>query len=228
MSNPAAVVNLGQNPLDAISEAPGVNRLVHALGSIGSGGSETQLTAGQKTAANSIPVTLNSESTDSLGGMYVVGSRGLVVPVSLALGQSSYSSLSASLGGLLSISTGFANTLLYNPMLRLVLPTRVVGVTGGFILFCMWLKGNPTSSTFTDGTVISVNSADEQNVVHQVASQALGTVGANNTIVWTSTGPSKLKTDSAGKIYCAVSVDSGTVSVSSAPQTVAGQLEALY
>src|SRR5205809_2674291 len=47
--------------VESIDEGSGVERQVISLGSIGKSGSETQLTAGQKTAANSIPVTLNSD-----------------------------------------------------------------------------------------------------------------------------------------------------------------------
>lgn len=47
--------------VETIDEGSGVERQVIALGSIGAAGAETQLTAGQKTAAASIPVVSNSD-----------------------------------------------------------------------------------------------------------------------------------------------------------------------
>jgi hypothetical protein len=46
---------------ETIDEGGGVQRQVTCIGSIGKAGSETQLTAGQKVAASSLPVTLNSD-----------------------------------------------------------------------------------------------------------------------------------------------------------------------
>src|SRR5229473_3995899 len=47
--------------VESIDEGAGVERQVISLGSIGKSGSETQLTAGQKTSGNSIPVVLPSD-----------------------------------------------------------------------------------------------------------------------------------------------------------------------
>jgi hypothetical protein len=47
--------------VETIDEGSGVERQVVALGSIGKAGSETQLSAGPNTAANSVPVVLNSD-----------------------------------------------------------------------------------------------------------------------------------------------------------------------
>lgn len=49
--------------VETIDEGSGVERQVIALASIGKSGSETQLTAGQKTSANSIPVVLASDQS---------------------------------------------------------------------------------------------------------------------------------------------------------------------
>lgn len=49
--------------IETIDEGGGVERQVITIGSIGHAGSETQLTAGQKTSANSIPVVLASDQS---------------------------------------------------------------------------------------------------------------------------------------------------------------------
>src|SRR5262245_41129446 len=49
--------------IETIDEGSGVERQVIALGSIGKAGSETQLTGGQKTSANSIPVVVASDQS---------------------------------------------------------------------------------------------------------------------------------------------------------------------
>lgn len=49
--------------IETIDEGSGVERQVIAIGSIGKSGSETQLTAGQKTSANSIPIVIASDQS---------------------------------------------------------------------------------------------------------------------------------------------------------------------
>jgi hypothetical protein len=49
--------------IETIDEGSGVERQVVVLGSIGKAGSETQLTAGQKTATNSVPVVVASDQS---------------------------------------------------------------------------------------------------------------------------------------------------------------------
>lgn len=49
--------------IESIDEGGGVERQVIVLGSIGHAGSETQLSAGQQTSANSIPVVIASNQT---------------------------------------------------------------------------------------------------------------------------------------------------------------------
>jgi hypothetical protein len=49
--------------IEAISESGGVYRQVIVLGSIGDASGETQLSAGQKTSANSIPIVIASDQS---------------------------------------------------------------------------------------------------------------------------------------------------------------------
>jgi len=193
MSNNVTLI--GGSVVETIDEGGGVERQVLAIGSIGKAGSETQLVAGQATAANSIPAVLASD----LAG---VGSRNFVVKGTINNGQSTYTvpSNPVCVGGLITVATGLpANTVLTGVTLRIkCLQSNLTSLPTTQIKF---FDANPSSSTFTDNTAQSLNSADLAKLI--LVSNVNGS--STDTGGWASytlNGP-RLKVDGSGNFYFA-------------------------
>ena len=63
MANNVQITAGSGTTIETIDEGSGVERQVIVLGSIGKSGSETQLTGGQNTSANSIPIVIASDQS---------------------------------------------------------------------------------------------------------------------------------------------------------------------
>lgn len=95
--------------IETIDEGGGVERQVIVLGSIGDASGETQLSAGQKTAANSIPVVVASDqSTISIQPIPTASSSAAITPGSSSTLEASHV-LKASAGNLYSLYVATTN-----------------------------------------------------------------------------------------------------------------------
>lgn len=140
---------------------------------------------------------------DPLGGQQVVGQRSIVVKGSINNGQTSYASNNC-IGGLIAVSTGLpAGMVVASVTIRVLVPNSVNAntTTMGIIAF----DADPTSSSFTDNTAVSIAAADVSKIAFQNA--ALGStpasaVGEGVSAYSITTG--RLAVDGSGNIYLAI------------------------
>lgn len=153
--------------IETIDEGDGVERQVIVLGSIGDASGETQLSAGQKTSANSIPVVVASDQSSISANLVAsqndignVGGKTVAVTVTPIVTASNSYGTNYVVGGLLTFSNAFTST--GTGILQDVVVTISGVETSGFTFFPF--SANPSNSTWTDAAIANINSADVTKV----------------------------------------------------------------
>lgn len=154
------------------------------------------LAKGQATSANSAPVVIASDNT-----LLTIGSRPLIIKGTVNNGQTAYSSLGISVGGLITVATGLpAGTIILNPTMRWKVP--LTGFTTGNVASQIF-DANPTASTFTDNVTAVLAAADIPKT-RNATNGALAWVSPSTgglVVGLASSGATRATVDASGNVY---------------------------